>query len=527
MATPLAAIASRTASAPQPSPPASASRRSGWCVRERRERGDERRDVLPRFDACRRTRRTAARSRAPRAARDRASRRHPGRNRSWSTPCRATCTRPRGGVERCEPARRCTRETHTIAGGAARARADHAPEVRDLGALVPLGMVEERQVVHRHDGRDSVAQRHRVVRAVPHVGADPIARASRPQVCSHTSRARPRGREPRRAASPSGASAAQRSVSSRRVSEMQFDAGARGQPAGERPRVDAGAGRAGRHRRDVEQHAHRAQSKSQPVADAGPTASRNASTCAAADASQVSDSRAARSAPLQLARAARRRRGRVRGRRCSASTSPGGNSRPASPTTSVSAESSAATTRRAARERFERGKPEPLVARRDAATRRAPVRARRRRATAAVRARARRAGRGRRPRPIPAVRRRRARGRVACVRSRCSASTIVGRSLRGSTVPTVSRYGARTPARATVASISSGSRGTGRLTPSGASTTPSGSKPSRISSTRVNADGASTSDASRRAMLEAALVERHAAARRVPRARGGTRCRAP
>ena len=48
-------------------------------------------------------------------------------------------------------------------------RPDHPAEEHDLAALVPLGMVEERQVVDRHHARDARSQRHRVVRAVPDV----------------------------------------------------------------------------------------------------------------------------------------------------------------------------------------------------------------------------------------------------------------------------------------------------------------------------------------------------------------------
>ena len=60
VATPLAAIASRDRGR---APAVAAGEREaevGVVARERRERGDERRDVLARFDACRRTRRTAA-----------------------------------------------------------------------------------------------------------------------------------------------------------------------------------------------------------------------------------------------------------------------------------------------------------------------------------------------------------------------------------------------------------------------------------------------------------------------------------
>ena len=88
--TPLRAAASRTATAPQPSRPASTRRRSGWSARDAGERVDERRARPCGARASPRTRRTADGCRAPRAGGGR--RASVGVNRSWSTPCGATTT---------------------------------------------------------------------------------------------------------------------------------------------------------------------------------------------------------------------------------------------------------------------------------------------------------------------------------------------------------------------------------------------------------------------------------------------------
>ena len=57
--------------------------------------------------------------------------------------------------------------------GPAGGRRDHPPEVEDLRAFVPFGMVEEREVVHGDDRGNRRTQGHRVVRAVPDVGPYP------------------------------------------------------------------------------------------------------------------------------------------------------------------------------------------------------------------------------------------------------------------------------------------------------------------------------------------------------------------
>jgi hypothetical protein len=73
-------------------------------------------------------------------------------------------------------------------GGASRTRADHAPEVRHFRAFMPLGMIEERTVVHGHDCGRVEAERHRVVRPVPHVGIHPLRESGRARLFPHDAR---------------------------------------------------------------------------------------------------------------------------------------------------------------------------------------------------------------------------------------------------------------------------------------------------------------------------------------------------
>ena len=78
--------------------------------------------------------------------------------RSWSTPWCATTTSPRG----------CDERAQAVGGVVAHADDDaaaRAPTARimrrkydDLAALVPLGMVEEREVVHRSRRTATVAR---------------------------------------------------------------------------------------------------------------------------------------------------------------------------------------------------------------------------------------------------------------------------------------------------------------------------------------------------------------------------------
>ena len=124
----------------------------------------------------------------------------------------------------------------------ARRGADHAPEVRDLRPLVPLGMVEEREVVDRHDARHRGPQGHRVVRTVPNVGAD--ARGERrARACSHASRAgRRSGATPWIAAA--GASEPQRGGVAAPGREVELHVAVRGEARRQGDGVVAGADRA-------------------------------------------------------------------------------------------------------------------------------------------------------------------------------------------------------------------------------------------------------------------------------------------
>ncbi len=56
---------------------------------------------------------------------------------------------------------------------ALRRGANHAPEVHDLRSFMPLGMIEEGEIVHGDHARHRRPQRHRVVRSVPDVGLHP------------------------------------------------------------------------------------------------------------------------------------------------------------------------------------------------------------------------------------------------------------------------------------------------------------------------------------------------------------------
>ena len=91
-------------------------------------------------------------------------------------------------------------------------------------------------------------------------------------------------------------------------------------------------------------------------------------------------------------------------------------------------------------------------------------------------------------------------------------STIVGRSLRGSTVPTVSTYGGVTPARRDHRVDLVVGADSGRIDAERARRrSTAASKPSRTSSSRVNVDGAMTSVGMPPGQLEPAAVEAHAA----------------
>ena len=143
---------------------------------------------------------------------------------------------------------------------ALRARAerggDHPLEERDLRALVPLGMVEEREVEHRDRGRDGESHRQRVVRTVPHVGSDPFGERGRAELLP---------REPCRSTlGDLGVDhGLRRDVDpTRRVAaageQVELEIGAGAQAAGELDRVHARADGSSRNRRDIKEQAHEA-----------------------------------------------------------------------------------------------------------------------------------------------------------------------------------------------------------------------------------------------------------------------------
>ena len=145
--------------------------------------------------------------------------------------------------------------------GPVRADAHHRREERDLAALVPLGMVEEREVVHGDDRGTVEAQRHRVVRAVPDVERRGGRPAPAPRTCSQTSRA---GRRSGTSAwtAAFGASSAQRRRVVATGEEVEVELVVVGEAPDQLHRVDAGADGTVGHRRDVQQQAHEVESTS-------------------------------------------------------------------------------------------------------------------------------------------------------------------------------------------------------------------------------------------------------------------------
>ncbi len=134
-------------------------------------------------------------------------------------------------------------------------RRDHPTEEDDLRSFVPLGMLEEREVVHRHDHRDARAQREGVVRSVPHVDPE-LPDESWPSELLPRQPHRPRTGHDcvhltlRRDRSPAGAVTSpgeQHEVDGRVATEAP----------GQLHDVDAGAPRVRRDRRHVEQDPHR------------------------------------------------------------------------------------------------------------------------------------------------------------------------------------------------------------------------------------------------------------------------------
>ena len=186
------------------------------------------------------------------------------------------------------------------------------------------------------------AQRHRVVRAVPQVGIDPARELRCAGLFPHEPARSRRSARPRGRSRPARVPPTDPCRRGGRRGAVRPRAGGPG-PTRARPctrRRRPGAPEPRRRR------AARAspQSRSQRCCNCRAAASRNASTCARARCLPRQGRGAPRPTISQFAIAAHRRRGRVSIASVSAVTSPGGNRSPASPTTSVSAESSAATT---------------------------------------------------------------------------------------------------------------------------------------------------------------------------------------
>ena len=330
------------------------------------------------------------------------------------------------------------------------------------------------------------AQRHRVVRAVPHVGSHAVPRAPAPRACSHASRA---GRRPGAAACTVGAGRERRPTVPRRRAACRrcrsTSARAASPEASATVYTPAPTGRAGTAETSRRTRTARSLRGLQPcgaqrvATGARPrvrTRRRGPRPSAASELGRARPARARRAS-----RAARRRRAVVRARRCTPRRRRAGTA-----------------ARRRRRPLRAPSPPRPRAARR-ARSPRAPAARSLRSATRCSTPPTRRmsastTGHGCSPStrtngrsmPLDAAPARRpdddeleVRSRRA-TRSRSTASTIVGRSLRGSTVPTVSTYGASMPTLATAASMSASVRGSGVSTPSSATCTSSGLKPSRI-----------------------------------------------
>ena len=171
-----------------------------------------------------------------------------------STPWLITITVPRAGAT--APRRVGGGVAHADDHRGAPSRLDDgAAEEQHLGALVPLGMVEEREVVHGHDGGDAEPCRHRVVRAVPDVGAEPVRRGwGRGPAPRRGAPDAPRARPPRPA--PLGAMARRaRSVAASR-DEHELEVVAARELAGDLGGVHARSGDLVGHGRHVEQDPH-------------------------------------------------------------------------------------------------------------------------------------------------------------------------------------------------------------------------------------------------------------------------------
>ena len=180
-----------------------------------------------------------------------------GVKRSWSTPWCATTISPRGGATAREAGRRCTRSrTRSPSRACAAARIMRRKYTTLLRSCHSGWSKNVRSCMVTTDGTVD-AQRHRVVRAVPHVGRDPC-RELRRRAPAPT-RAAP-GRRAGATACTVGVRRERRaSARCRRAGSARCrstSARVRRARAASADRVDPGADRAGGNGRDVEEHAH-------------------------------------------------------------------------------------------------------------------------------------------------------------------------------------------------------------------------------------------------------------------------------
>ena len=223
-------------------------------------------------------------------------------------------------------------------------RPDHPPEVHDLVALMPLGMVEEREVVDRHDAGHARAQRHRVVGTVPYVGSHasgertaarllPRQAERTPDRCGVVDLRCRRDRPPSLSVVAAG-------------EEVQVNVAsgveARSQGHGVAPGAHGPRGNGG----DIEEDPHESQLTRARRAGAQPRCDRSTIARAYAAAWDSAECCQLRSSARARPRSANSVRSSSSPRSCSSarvqdSTSPGGNNSAASPTTSSRAEPSA------------------------------------------------------------------------------------------------------------------------------------------------------------------------------------------
>ena len=348
------------------------------------------------------------------------------------------------------------------------------------------------------------AQRHRVVRAVPHVGPHALPRAPAPRACSQASRAGRRSGARRARRRPARARAQRVVVAAARERCSSTSARA-ARPVASATVYMPGADRARGNRGDVEEDPHGAQSTSRSALRPGASTAR----CVRGDV------RLGRVRPRELggARAAARRRARLRSSSSSSSRSSASGARldvagreqqRGVADDLLERRALGDRERRAARERLERGEPESLVARRDAARGRA--------ADERVDDRPRLLAEHAHERPVDALDAapaRRADDDELEVRRAARADALDRVGDRREVLARLDRADGEhvrrvdADARDGGVDVGVGARRAAGRRRAARRRTSSGLKPSRMSSTRVNDDGAITRSACRRATASA------------------------